>query len=226
MTFKTTSKVCKSFEELTNNFFKNEINALCWQRELKGDFEEIVQKLNTAIGIRVIEINELLELELSEVGQIARDTIIQDFSLLETYGAAPVLNLINTYPAEEDSFFSTDVYSFHVDSSPVATDTFLCTYYGSSSEILLHSEAVQKIMIPEIREALIKIHEIAETDFADFAAEYFFDLHYEAKPDAVPISLGLGNLWRLSIKYPGSDVLPCIHRAPRENGQPRLLLIC
>jgi hypothetical protein len=223
----TQNTVLNCFSALVSTPFLGEINALCWQRELKGDFAEIVQKLNSAIGIRVIEINELLELELSEAGQIARETILFDLNLLETYGAAPVLNLINAYPAEEDdTFFSTDVYSFHVDSSPVATDTFLCTYYGSSSEILLNSEAVQKIMIPEIREALIKMYEIAEKDFADFAAEYFFDLHYEAKPDAVPIGLGLGNLWRLAVKHPGSEVQPSIHRAPRENGKPRLLLIC
>jgi hypothetical protein len=50
---------------LVSNPLLGEINALCWQRELKGDFAEIVQKLNLAIGIIVIEINELLKLELS-----------------------------------------------------------------------------------------------------------------------------------------------------------------
>ena len=72
---------------------------------------------------------------------------------MEAQGAAPVLNLINAYPTEdEDTFFSTDVYSFHVDSSPVASDTFLCTYYGACSEILPNKDAIQKILIPDIRE--------------------------------------------------------------------------
>lgn len=221
------SLVVCSFEELLSSSFAGYKNALCWQRELKGDFAELVQKLNSAIGIRVIEINELLELELSKAGQIARESIIEDFNLLETYGAAPVLNLINAYPTEdEDTYFSTDVYSFHVDSSPVASDTFLCTYYGACSEILPNEDAIQKISIPEIREGLKNLYDIGDTDFGDFANEHFFDLHYEAKIGTIPVNLGIGNLWRLAVKHTEADVLPCIHRAPRENGEPRLLLIC
>ena len=227
MPSKAKSSALNSFEELTKSHFEAGINALCWHRELKGDFAEIVQKLNSAIGIRVIEINELLELELSEAGQIARKTIMEDFNLLETYGAAPVLNLINAYPAEEeDTFFSTDVYSFHVDSSPIASDTFLCTYYGACSEILPNEDAIQKISIPEIKEGLKNLYDVEDSDFGDFANEYFYDLHYEAKIGAMPVNLGIGNLWRLAVKHPEADVLPCIHRAPRENGEPRLMLIC
>jgi hypothetical protein len=227
MSAKAKSYILNSFEALTKSHFEAEINAFCWHRELKGDFEEIVQKLNSGIGISIIEINDLLKLELSKAGQIARKRIIEDFNLLEVYGAAPVLNLINAYPTEdEDTFFSTDVYSFHVDSSPIASDTFLCTYYGACSEILPNEDAIQKISIPEIREGLKKMYNVEETDFADFANDNFFDLHYEAKIGAMPVNLGIGNLWRLAVKHPEVDVLPCIHRAPRENGAPRLLLIC
>jgi hypothetical protein len=46
-------------------------------------------------------------------------------------------------------------------------------------------------------------------------------------PDAKPLRLGLGQLWRLAVDHPGSLVLPCIHRAPEEQpGEKRLLLIC
>ena len=37
----------------------------------------------------------------------------------------------------------------------------------------------------------------------------------------------LGHLWKLAIYHPESQVLPCVHRAPKEKiGQNRLLLIC
>ena len=216
-----------NFQELISTPFRGGINALCWQRQLEGNFSEIVKKISLIENIVVISKADLLALDLTEAGQLARDIIISDISLLEAVGAAPVLNLISAYPSEEDdSFFSTDVYSYHVDSSPVPTDTFLCTYYGECSEILANAEAVQKIMVPKIREGLMKIYDIREDEFEDFCSEHFFDLHYQPKPEAEPLNLGLGNMWRLAVKHPGSEVMPCIHRAPRENVKIRLLLIC
>ncbi len=222
-----TNTETKSFHELISTPFRNEINAFCWQRQLEGDFSEIVKKIPLRENIVVISKADLSALDLTEAGQLARDIIISDISLLEAEGAAPVLNLISAYPSEEgDSFFSTDVYSYHVDSSPVPTNTFLCTYYGECSEILANAEAMQKIMIPEIRDGLMKIYDIREDEFEDFCNEHFFDLHYQPKPEAEPLKLGLGNMWRLAVKHPGSEVLPCIHRAPKENAELRLLLIC
>ena len=221
------SLVVCSFEELLNSSFVGDKNAICWERQLRGNFAEIVEKFSHHEGLLVIDLNELKSLDLSEAGKLAREVLISDISLLEAQGAAPVLNLINAYPTEdEDTFFSTDVYSFHVDSSPVASDTFLCTYYGACSEILPNKDAIQKILIRDIREGLMKMYEIEEKDFGDFVDEHFFDLHYQAKIGAMPVNLGIGNLWRLAVKHPEADVLPCIHRAPRENGKPRLLLIC
>ena len=55
---------------------------------------------------------------------------------------------------EKFDFISTDVYSFHVDRSPIATDTFLCTYHGTASDIIANEHAEQKILIPEIREKI------------------------------------------------------------------------
>ena len=192
-----------NFQDLVSTPFHGEMNAICWTRTLSGDFSEIVQK---------IELNENME----------------DLKMLKAQGASPILNLIRCYERDESfPFFPTDVYSFHVDRSPVPTDTFLCTYYGESSEILPNAQAEQKVLLPEIRDALKKLYNGAEEGFESFLNEHFFDLHYQAKPKAQPFSLGLGHLWKLAVDHPESQAAPCIHRAPTEKaGESRLLLIC
>ena len=217
-----------SFEALVNTPLFAEKNALCWNRKLEGDFEAIVNCLEVEGNMRDISIDDLLALQLSEQGQVARTIIINDFNLLKEQGASPVLNLIKHYERDDAiEFFPTDVYSFHVDRSPIPTDTFLCTYYGAASDILPNAEAIQKIQLPEIRNELEKIYDGAAADFDTFLSEHFFDLHYIAKPNANIINLGIGTIWRLACECPEYEVLPCIHRAPIENnGEYRLLLIC
>lgn len=217
-----------NFHDLVSTPFAGEINAICWARDLQGDFSEIVEKLILSENIKEIKEEELYELQLSDQGNLAREILINDMNLLKHHGASPVLNLIKYYDTDDEhSFFPTDVYSFHVDRSPIPIDTFLCTYYGDSSEILPNSEAIKKVLIPEIRSELKKLYTGTDIDFESFLSENFFDLHYLPKANANPISLGLGNLWRLAIDHPESLVPPCIHRAPREkSGKTRLLLIC
>ncbi|MFB9053066.1 hypothetical protein ACFFVB_08225 [Formosa undariae] len=217
-----------NFQDFVSNAFHEKINAICWNRKLVGDFSEIVKKLELHENIAEIHPNDLLELQLSEQGQLAREVLLNDLKTLKALGASPTLNLINFYDRDDSyPFFPTDVYSFHVDQSPVPVDTFLCTYYGESSEILPNSQAKQKILVPEIRNELKKIYHGTEDGFKSFLSENFFDLHYLAKPEAQPIKLGLGHLYRLAIEHPQSKVLPSVHRAPKEkNGQKRLLLIC
>ena len=217
-----------NFQEMVATPFHDAMNAICYARELIGDFEVIVNKVALNENIEVLDQADLLALELSEQGQLARKILINDLQLLKAHGASPVLNLIRCYDRDDDyPFFPTDVYSFHVDRSPVPTNTFLCTYYGEPSEILPNAQATQKILVPEIRAELKKLYSGEDEGFENFLSEYFFDLHYLAKPAANPVSLGMGNLWRLAVDYPGSQVLPCVHRAPKEkNGQHRLLLIC
>ncbi len=217
-----------NFQELTSTSFQANVNAICWNRDLIGDFSEIIEKVELKETIIEVKPEDLLKLQLSKEGQLAREILLNDLKLLKIHGAAPVLNIIKNYDRDDSfTFFPTDVYSFHVDRSPIATDTFLCTYYGASSEIIENSQATQKILIPEIREKLKNLYDGPENGFEDFLTEYFFDLHYEPKPNAKPISLGNGHLWKLAIDHPESNVLPCIHRAPKEkNGQKRLLLIC
>lgn len=86
---------------------------------------------------------------------------------------------------------------------------------------------MQKILIPEVRKKLKELYDGPESEFEDFLKENYFDLHYQSKPDAKPVNLGWGHLWRLAVDHPEQKVLPCVHRAPFENnGEYRLLLIC
>lgn len=217
-----------NFQDLISTPFHGAMNAVCWTRTLTGDFAEIVNKVALKENIAVLEEGELHELQLSERGQLAREIILNDWKLLKAHGASPILNVIRCYERDDACpFFPTDVYSFHVDRSPVPTDTFLCTYYGEPSEILPNAQAQQKVLVPEIREELKKLYGGTTEGFETFLSEYFFDLHYQAEPAAQPVSLGVVNLWRLAVDHPASPVPPCVHRAPQEkNGQHRLLMIC
>jgi len=217
-----------SFSELVNTRFQANMNAVCWSRNLQGDFTEIVSKLELKENVTEVSVEELLELQLSEKGNIARQTILMDIQWLTDFGASPTLNLLKNYERDEElDFISTDVYSYHVDRSPIATDTFLCTYHGAASDLLPNDQVEQKILIPEIRNKLKELHDGPEDEFETFLEDYFFDLHYQPKTDAIPVNLGLGHLWRLAVDHPTQQALPCVHRAPVEkHGEYRLLLIC
>lgn len=217
-----------TFSELVNSNFQGKMNAICWHRNLAGDFKEIVAKLELKENITEISVEDLLALQLSEHGNFAREIILSDIQLLTDFGASPSLNLLKCYERDEElDFISTDVYSYHVDRSPIETDTFLCTYHGAASDIVPNDQVEQKILIPEIREQLKKLHDGPEVGFETFLEEYFFDLHYQLKSNAKPVNLGLGHLWRLAVDHPTQKVSPCVHRAPVEkDGEYRLLLIC
>jgi len=221
-------RVVSTFSELIYSDFLGKANAICWSRNLSGDFKEIVAKLDLKGNMTEVSVEDLLALQLSEQGHVAREIILKDMQLLTDYGASPSLNLLKCYERDDEfDFISTDVYSYHVDRSTIETDTFLCTYHGAASEILPNDQVEQKILIPEVREQLKQLHDGPETEFEAFLEEYFFDLHYRAKADAKPVNLGTGNLWRLAVDHPAQQVLPCVHRAPVENdGEYRLLLIC
>lgn len=217
-----------NFHDLVSTPFGGAMNAICWSRSLNGDFSEIVQKAQPEGNITVLEPEQLLALQLSAAGQLARETLLNDLQLLTAQGASPTLNLIQWYERDDAyPFFPTDVYSYHVDRAPVPSDTFLCTYYGETSQILPNAQAQQKVLVPAIRDELRKRYGGPEQGFETYLSDNFFDLHYQPLPAAQPIRLGLGQLWRLAVDHPQSSVLPCIHRAPEERtGEPRLLLIC
>jgi len=229
-TFSDNSQIgtVSTFSELVDTDFKGEMNALCWHRNLDGDFKEIVNQLSLKENITEVHPEDLIALQLSEKGSRAREIILNDIQLLTDFGASPALNLLKCYERDDEfDFISTDVYSFHVDRSPIATDTFLCTYHGAASDIVASAKAEQKILIPEIRAKLKELYDGPPEEFENFLEENYFDLHYKLHPDAEPVNLGLGHLWRLAVDHPKQQVLPCIHRAPVENdGEYRLLLIC
>ena len=220
--------IVSTFSELIHTDFKGEMNALCLYRNLEGDFKELVGQLQLKENITEVYPKDLLALQLSEKGNRAREIILNDLQLLTDFGASPALNLLKCYERDDEfDFISTDVYSFHVDRSPIATDTFLCTYHGAASDIISNEQGEQKVLIPEIRKKLEELYNGPSEKFENFLKENYFDLHYQAQPHIVPINLGLGHLWRLAVDHPEQQVLPCIHRAPIENnGEYRLLLIC
>lgn len=217
-----------NFQDLLSTPFQGQVNAMCWTREIQGDFSEIISKVELIENIEVLDQEDLMELQLSDQGQLAREILLHDMKVLENHGASPILNVIRCYERDDIlPFFPTDVYSFHVDRSPIPVDTFLCTYLGEPSEILPNSQGIQKVFIPEIRAELKKLYQGPQEDFESFLIENYFDLHYQAKPSALPVSLGIGHLWKIATDHPGNPVLPCLHRAPNEKpGQNRLLMIC
>jgi len=217
-----------SFAELLATPFAGPVNALCWERELPGDFAEVAAKLPCGTGIVVLEDAEVDALDLSTDGRRAAEAMLADQRLLRAHELAPSLNLIHDCVRGADAgLVPTDVTSFHVDSAPIEVDTWLCTYHGACSEGLANEDAVRKVDDPAIRAALLQAYGGPDDDgFAEFLRDHAYDLHYMPKPGAQPYAFGRFALWRIATQWPGNPVLPCVHRAP-ENlpGAPRLLLI-
>jgi hypothetical protein len=224
-------KAVRSFRELAETPFADGINALCWERTLPGDFAEIVACLGNAAGQSVITLDPVLlrALPLSAAGRVAVECMLADARLLSDRDLAPVLNCIHAYPRDErPGPISTDVFSFHVDSAPCETDTWLCTYHGPGSEGLCNESARRRVDMPDTRAALLAAYGGADdAGFQDFLADNAYDLHYAALPHARPYPYGVGSLWRIATAYPGCPVPPGIHRAPppKVGDPPRLLLI-
>ncbi|MBI5767022.1 MAG: hypothetical protein HZA93_04455 [Verrucomicrobia bacterium] len=218
-----------SFEELVATPFGHGVNALCWQRTLPGDFEEVVTQLAVHDGMASLNDDLLRALPLSRAGRTAVEVLLADQERLRSRGLDPLLDCIHGYPRDEEpTVVPLDVYSFHADSATVETDTWLCSYTESSSEGLRNEEAHRCIDLPATRAELLKLYGGADdAGFAEFLHDRCFDLHYEPAPGARPFSFGLGNLWRIAVAYPGSPVPPCVHRAPANppGRPPRLLLI-
>ena len=222
-------KLVHSFHELITASFGGHINALCWPRTLRGNFAEVVAQLGPGEGITPLDEARLRALSLSAEGQLAVKVLLEDLQLLRDNGLTPELNCIYAYARDEEPGpVHTDVFSFHADSAPIEADTWLCTYHGAPSEALCNDKVRRHVDIPETRARLLEAFGGDDNDdFQEFLTENCYDLHYAPEPGAEPFSFGIGNLWRIAVKYPGAPVPPCIHRAPTPppGAPPRLLLI-
>jgi len=222
-------KVVPDFAGLLATPLTDGVNALCWPRTLPGDFGEVVARLGAGEGIVPLDESRLAALDLGPTARAARDILLTDLKLLRAHGLAPELNCIHAYPRDVDAaVVPVDVYSFHADSAPVETSTWLCTYHGPASEGLRNEDAQRRADVPATRAALLNEYGGADDDgFREFLSEHCYDLHYAPVADAQPWSFGLGHLWRIAVEWPGSPVPPCVHRAPatQPGDPPRLLLI-
>ncbi|MEZ5385951.1 MAG: hypothetical protein R3F13_10600 [Prosthecobacter sp.] len=218
----------RSFDELVTTRFGDGVNALCWPRALQGNFEEVATKLEVGQGITHLIEEQLRALPLSPSGWMAVETMLEDHRLLTAHRLDPVLDCINGYlPVDDPGPLRTDVCSFHVDSATCEADTYLCTYFGASSEGLANEEAVRHIDLSGTRTRLLQHYGgVDDAGFREWLNDHYFDLHYAPLPEAKPYEFGVGNLWRVATLHAGSPVPPCIHRAPDPvPGQRRLLLI-
>ena len=221
-------RVVGSFEALIAMPFRDGVNAVCWQRTLRGDFGELAQRLARTDDITPLDEELLRSLDVSASGCEAIEALLGDLRLLCAADHEPTLECVRRYPRDHDGPVPTDVYSFHVDSATVPTETFLCTYAGAASEGLRHDEARRVIDVPAIRARLLERFGGEEgPGFAAWLHENCYDLHYVPTPPAKPFSFGVGNLWRIAVQYPGCPVPAFIHRAPDDAPDlgPRLLLI-
>lgn len=223
-------RIVGSFDELVNASFGPEVNAICWARQLPGNFDEIATLLQDREDILSLDEEAIAALipRLSEQGRIAAHTLLADRRLLEERGLQPSLECVPRYPRDKDNVVPTDVYSFHADRAPVQADTYLCSYNEASSEGLDNASAQRRIDDPATRENLQSLFAAEGGEcFEEYLRENCYDLHYAPLPGAVRYSFGIGNMWRIAVEYPGCPVPPCIHRAPDtvDGHPPRLLLI-
>ena len=223
-------RIVGSFDELVNASFGPEVNAICWARQLPGNFDEIAALLQGEDDIVSLDKDaiETLRARLTAQGRIAADTLLADRQLLQERGLLPSIECVPRYARDDDNAVPTDVYSFHADRAPIKADTYLCSYNEASSEGLDNASAQRRIDDPA---TLKKLQDLFVAEGGDSFEEYLrdncYDLHYAPLPDAVRYSFGIGNLWRIAVEYPGCPVPPCIHRAPDtvDGRPPRLLLI-
>src|SRR5688572_29971954 len=94
----TNIKEVRSFHELVTTPFEGEVNALCWERRLPGNFEEVVSVLGVAAGITTLDDERLNALRVSPEGRVAIDILLADQRLLRERDLDPILNCIDGYP--------------------------------------------------------------------------------------------------------------------------------
>ena len=87
-------RVVDSFDALITSAFANDCNALCWKRDLSGNFDEILRGLEPAGGIVPVDEDWLRDADLSPAGRAAARTILEDLRQLREAGPDPEVNVI------------------------------------------------------------------------------------------------------------------------------------
>ena len=77
------TQTVSSFQELVSTPFYGEVNALCWERKLEGDFSEITEKILTTGNITELSEQSLIGLSLTEQGNLAREKVLEDLRILK-----------------------------------------------------------------------------------------------------------------------------------------------
>ncbi|MCA9568757.1 MAG: hypothetical protein KC656_12985 [Myxococcales bacterium] len=212
-------------EDLLAGRFSVDFVALGLRRRLAGDFGELLAHLAPREGRVEIDPRDLPGLDLGPGGRRAVGEILDDVGLLEDLGLEPQLDCIVSYARDERGLaVQTDVCSFHADRADGELDTWICTYIGPCTELLAPADARRRIEDPARRAGLLAASGLAEgPTFEAWLRDGSFDLHFEPREGALPVPLGVGELWRLAVDWPGAPGPPCVHRAP--SGGPRLLLL-
>jgi len=83
--------IVTTFSELVQTDFKGENNALCWYRNLEGNFKELVSQLQLKENITEVTPEDLLALDLCEKGTIANTFALNDLRLFPN----PVKNIVS-----------------------------------------------------------------------------------------------------------------------------------
>ena len=83
-----------SFAELLTTPFAGDVNALCWERTLPGDYAEVITKLGPGEGIVPLDDERLRALDLSLTGRLAAEAMLADQQLLRDHELAPSLNCV------------------------------------------------------------------------------------------------------------------------------------
>ena len=119
-------KLVKSFEELVTTPFGDGVNALCWPRTLPGNFGEVVEQLGVSDEMATLDEARLRSLPLSDAGRAAVDVLLADQQLIRDPRPRPPSSIAFMVILRDDDPTRPCppiVYSFHVDSAPVETDT-------------------------------------------------------------------------------------------------------
>lgn len=223
----------ESAERFFATSLHGERNAVRWCRPLVGDFAELARLAASLDDADRVPLDDAMLVTLRRDAApavcTAIDFVLADLALLRAHGHEPSFELLRRYERDLDPDLPVDVHSFHVDTANAPVETILCTYFGAPSEVLAGEHAQRCVDEPVLRQRLRQRFENGggrdDHAFAAWLAEHAYDLHFRMRAGAAAFGFARGELCRLAVQHAGAAAPACIHRAPPEDGTPRLLLI-